>query len=211
MFSCAYSLDWFWASYAVLQALRAATGEAALGICRQLNSSFIDHGKMHCAFARILKGMIAVTPKEMQDSTAITTFDITYEDRSYKVPIFTRWFKREPVACRGCHLAYRDIAYGSAEDWIESCGGFASGWQWEILHFPAFLSLKCTRGKDGDDNAFTTECSRLLCNGCCAAHIKCQVNQFGPLYCDYLHCPACPRPLDYYEVRLLTNRETFDK
>ncbi|KAF4334415.1 e3 ubiquitin ligase ari7 [Fusarium beomiforme] len=126
---------------------------------------------------------------------------VDHQGGSILVPLFIRFIRRKRKAkeCTVCTDEFFDVDYASVEEWLDLCAGFHGEWMWKILLFPVKLGMKCNHEID-------------FCSGCLEQHLKTQLEQYGRNRCDQLACPSdgCGRRLDYDEIRLYAEPETFE-
>lgn len=137
-------------------------------------------------------------------SIRIVSVDDETGNSGVDVPIFTQFFKKSqgPKQCPICADDYFEFDVGaSAEEWLQKCKGFQGKWMWDILSFPLKLGLNDSGCQHPID----------FCTTCLQTHLKSQLEQRGRGGSGQLLCMAveCRRKLDYHEIQLYAEPETF--
>jgi len=134
----------------------------------------------------------------------VVSIDDETGNNTLEIPLFTQFFKKSqgPKQCQVCAEDYFEFDTGaSAEEWFQKCQGFHGKWMWNILSFPLKLGLTESGCQHPID----------CCTTCLQAHLKSQVEQRGRGSSGQLLCAAvdCTRTLDYHEIQLYADPDTF--
>ncbi|KAJ2902913.1 hypothetical protein MKZ38_010644 [Zalerion maritima] len=184
--------------------------EEALDIARRLHEQLIAVGRMKSLFDPYFDTMEPDEEGKLPpfNPGKIKLGDVEVRDgegrtKIVSVPIFMRFFNRQRIDCAVCSETFLEIDYGeNFISWKEYCDGFPGPWMWDILHFPVGLTVDCEPIHDAD-----------TCRQCVRTHLKIQLDQYGRDHCDKLSCPTqdCKRTLTHHDVRMLADKETFEK
>ncbi|KAF4998522.1 hypothetical protein FDECE_11763 [Fusarium decemcellulare] len=132
----------------------------------------------------------------------VQMYDLDGAEGTLSIPIFTRLLPLQstPSQCSICTELVRDCDYGCLDEWNAICTDYPGDWSWKILLFPRKLEANCNHAID-------------FCTACLRRHIESQLDQHGRMGCRLLTCPSvgCGRRLEYEEVRLYAQDETFSK
>ncbi|KAM0438525.1 hypothetical protein ACHAPT_001274 [Fusarium lateritium] len=188
---------------AALAKLNPQPSDEALRIAARMHSQLAIFGRMYSLFDP------AFNNTEPDEAGRIPPFNpgsvkmirVDHEGGSIPVPLFIRFIRRQrrPKECAVCTDEFFDVDFASVEEWLDLCAGFHGEWMWKILLFPVKLGMGCNHEID-------------FCTGCLEQHLKTQLEQYGRNRCDQLACPSdgCARRLDYDEIRLYAEPETFE-
>ncbi|EEU33998.1 uncharacterized protein NECHADRAFT_85406 [Fusarium vanettenii 77-13-4] len=188
---------------AALAKLDPKPSDEALKIAARMHSQLAVVGRMHSLFDPVFNNT------EPDEAGRIPPFNpgnikmirVDHEGGSILVPLFIRFIRRQrtPKECAVCTDGFFDVDFASVEEWLDLCEGFHGEWMWKILLFPVKLRIGCNHDID-------------FCTGCLEQHLKTQLEQYGRSRCDQLACPSdgCTRRLEYEEVRLYAEPETFE-
>ncbi|KAH7125966.1 hypothetical protein EDB81DRAFT_202425 [Dactylonectria macrodidyma] len=129
--------------------------------------------------------------------------DVNQEgETTLRIPLFTELIQlsEKTKECSVCAESIRDLRFHSVDEWLEDWRGFHGLGMWKILKFPEKLGARCTHDID-------------VCSSCLQTYIQAQLQQRGRECCDNMRCPSfgCNRILEFDEIRLYADHETFEQ
>ena len=135
----------------------------------------------------------------LPEFNAGTILRISLDDSSSKIPLFVKFFRRQPIAkeCVICAKSKYEIDYENTQIWKTVCEDFKGPWMWDILVYPTREIQDCDHDFD-------------VCRTCTTEHISSMLKSDGPAACEKLSCPQCNRKLSHQEVTHLADAKTVE-
>ena len=186
-----------------LRELRPRPTEYQLKTGLKLHLFLIKHGCMRHFFDIPMDITRHTVPSESLGTKEVIkkSFDpglikrICLSTTTRSVPLFTRLFKREPIAreCIICAEQKFEVKYDGLLQLEGSDAEFADEWKWRILEYPTKFIQQCNHELE-------------VCRECYDRHI-CVSMETGNI--DSIACLQCDRVFSHSEVNDLATLETF--
>jgi hypothetical protein len=116
------------------------------------------------------------------------------------IPIFTKLFKIPAMDkdCIICAESYREIEFGSEQEWATAYEGFEGPWVSKLNSFPTKVMQHCEHSLD-------------VCKKCYNRHLDEQLTQNARSPEGAMSCPECRRTLEDDEIRALASDDTLQR
>jgi hypothetical protein len=171
----------------------------ALSVAASLHKQLIAFDRMHDFFSE----PSIIDPSSENEAPPFEMGEVLLGriDRGdLTIPIFTKLFKRSATEkdCVICVESYREIEFGSEQEWTAACEGFEGPWASKLNSFPSKAMQHCEHSLD-------------VCKGCYRRHLDEQLTQNARSPEGAFSCPECRRVLEDGEIRMLASDDTLQR